>query len=132
MVQNNVLNFMLTPKVLSFGFLGLILIGIYFMPPQGLLNNDFGFCLHREILGFDCPGCGMTRAIHFFLHMEFSKALQFNFAVSGLFPFLISQAIYQLTSLRKLKLIQTFMLYLLVVLLTIVYLTRIIDLINVN
>lgn len=132
MVQNSVLNSMFTPKALSFGFLGLILISICFLPPQYLLNNHFGFCLHREILGFDCPGCGMTRAIHFFLHMEFSKALQFNFAVLGLFPFLISQTLCQLTSLGKVKLIQTFTLYLFVALLIIVYLTRIVNLINVN
>ncbi|HLA57014.1 MAG TPA: DUF2752 domain-containing protein [Flavobacterium sp.] len=31
-------------------------------------------CLNKKLFGFDCPGCGMQRALQFIFHGEFMKA----------------------------------------------------------
>jgi hypothetical protein len=35
-------------------------------------------CLFHRWTGFDCPGCGMTRAAHAALHGRLGEALRFN------------------------------------------------------
>ena len=35
-------------------------------------------CLLHRWTGFDCPGCGMTRALHAALHGRWGAALRFN------------------------------------------------------
>lgn len=45
-------------------------------------------CLFRNLAGFECPGCGMTRAILCILHGDFAKAWHFNRAVVVVFPLL--------------------------------------------
>ena len=52
-------------------------------------NRMFGGCLHKLLLGFDCPGCGMTRAIYSFLHLEFLKAIKFNISIVLFIPLIL-------------------------------------------
>jgi len=120
----------LTTKSISLTILGLILALIFLFPPDTLFNDNVGLCLHKKLLGFDCPGCGMTRAIHYFLHLDFLKAANLNYAVFGLFPLLISQTAFQLTDRQELKIIRTLTLYVFIALLTSIYISRIIALIN--
>jgi hypothetical protein len=35
-------------------------------------------CLFHRVTGFDCPGCGMTRAAHAALHGRIGEAFRFN------------------------------------------------------
>ena len=35
-------------------------------------------CLFHRVTGFDCPGCGMTRATHAALHGRIGEAFRFN------------------------------------------------------
>jgi len=123
-------NIALTTKTVSFVVLGLMLLIVHFNAPNILFYNDLGFCIHKKALGVECPGCGMTRAIHFFLHFEFSKAAHFNLAVFGFFSFLISQTAYQFTHSPKLKVIKIVSLYLFLALLTFVYVSRIVGQFN--
>lgn len=120
----------LTTKTISLTILGLVLALIFLVPPETLFNDNVGFCLHKKLLGFDCPGCGMTRAIHSFLHLDFSKAADLNYAVFGLFPLLLTQTAFQLTDRQELKTIRTITLYVFITLLTSIYISRIIALIN--
>lgn len=43
-------------------------------------------CFFRKATGFDCPGCGMTRASHAFLNGRFAEAFRFNPVGMVLFP----------------------------------------------
>ncbi|MFK7850840.1 MAG: DUF2752 domain-containing protein [Akkermansiaceae bacterium] len=43
-------------------------------------------CFFKKTTGFDCPGCGMTRASHAFLNGQFLEALRFNPVGMILFP----------------------------------------------
>jgi len=116
----------LTTKSISLSILGLTLILILLVTPDTLFNDNVGFCLHKKIFGFDCPGCGMTRAIHSVLHLDFLSAADFNYAVFGLFPLLITQTVFQLTDSPELKIIRTIVLYVFIALLSSIYISRII------
>ena len=116
----------LTTKHLSLILLGSALVVIYFIPADVLFGEGEGFCIHKKILGFGCPGCGMTRAIYCFLHLDFYRAAHFNYAVFALFPFLISQTIFQLTYNKLFYFFKKISLYIFLLLLGSIYLSRII------
>lgn len=43
-------------------------------------------CMFKAATGYDCPGCGSTRAAHALLHGRFREAFRFNpmlFAMGG-------------------------------------------------
>ena len=67
------------------------LVGLYFIPHAFLFNNSQTLCIHKRMLGFDCPGCGMTRALYSFLHLDFNTALHLNYGVFALAPLLITE-----------------------------------------
>ena len=60
------------------------LLTVYFLPTEFLFHNPTSFCIHKNLLHFDCPGCGMTRALYSLLHGQFRQALLFNIAVAPL------------------------------------------------
>ncbi len=128
MIRGIILKEMTTQRI-SLLILGLILFFIYEIPIESIFQKEeiTTTCLHKGLLGFGCPGCGMTRAIHSFLHFNFKAAANFNFAIFGLFPLLISQSLYQLSGNKKMKLIQKNTLLLFLFLLSSQYILRIIS-----
>lgn len=38
-------------------------------------------CIFKEILGFKCPGCGMTRALIALIRFDFKAAFEYHFMV---------------------------------------------------
>lgn len=60
------------------------LIVVFFMPINFLFNNPSSYCVHKNLLGFDCPICGMTRSLFSLLHGRFSQAVFLNV---GIVPF---------------------------------------------
>ncbi len=60
------------------------LLTVYYLPTEFLFHNPTSFCIHKNLLHFDCPGCGMTRALHSILHGQFRQAIIFNIAVAPL------------------------------------------------
>ena len=66
-------------------------------------NRMFGFCLHKLFLGFDCPGCGMTRAIYSFFHLEFWRAIKFNISIIGFIPLILFYTLDSFGLLNKSK-----------------------------
>jgi hypothetical protein len=68
-------------------FISLLII-FYFLPNE-LIYNSRSFCIHNYLLGFDCPGCGMTRALFSLFHLNLADSLNYNFAVIPLFLILL-------------------------------------------
>lgn len=50
----------------------LLIIILYSGLPSGTI------CLFHIITGFDCPGCGMTRAFHAMLQLDVVRAFRYN------------------------------------------------------
>ncbi len=62
-----------------------VLILLLFILPESLFNDpDRTFCLHRKLLGIQCPLCGMTRACYDMVHLRIVHALKYNAAVAFL------------------------------------------------
>ncbi|RVU24101.1 DUF2752 domain-containing protein [Sandaracinomonas limnophila] len=41
-------------------------------------EQDFSFCLFKNIFGFNCYGCGFLRGFSAFLHLKFDKMFELN------------------------------------------------------
>lgn len=66
----------------------ILLIVIYFYSERG--GNALSFkCIHKSILGFECPLCGSTRATAEILHFNFSAAWHLNPAIFSLIIFFL-------------------------------------------
>lgn len=55
---------------------GLFVIAL--APDNSLFNDTHSVCIHYHLFGFQCPLCGMTRAIHQLLHLKLDSAIQYN------------------------------------------------------
>ena len=62
-------------------------IAVYLIPRHAILGGR-SICLFDNLLGIECWGCGITRAIWCFMHLEFGLAWQYNKLVIIVFPLL--------------------------------------------
>ena len=64
-------------------------------------------CLNKQLLGLDCPGCGLQRSVDLLLHGEFLAAFQMYPAIYPiliLLSFLITSSFVQFKYSRQIKL----------------------------
>jgi hypothetical protein len=81
-------------------------IVLFFIPHDFLFDTSTPpLCIHKRLFGFDCPGCGMTRAMYSFLHLQFYQALKFNPAVILVIAVLIIEIILTFNYYSKLILL---------------------------
>lgn len=105
------------------------LTALYYLPEKYFSGglNDYSYCLHKQIFGFGCPGCGLTRATYYLIHLKPFYALTLNASVVFVIPTAFSEIVYQLKNTewsRKLRFV-TYLVFCLSLLC--VYLTRIIN-----
>lgn len=68
----------------------LVMAGIiYFVFDPTKTNLPFPKCPMKFITGYDCPSCGVQRAMHCLLHGEFLNALHYNYFMIFSIPLLI-------------------------------------------
>lgn len=76
--------------------LSVIIIAIYMLknyhPEESAL---FPRCPSKYITGFDCPGCGLQRAIHSLLNGNLSNAFNYNQLFFILIPYGIAVGIFE-------------------------------------
>ena len=47
-------------------------------------------CPTKILLGINCPGCGLQRAVHAFLHGHIREAIKYNLFFVVVFPYLLA------------------------------------------
>ena len=57
---------------------GILAVMVFFSAPAEIPLVKFYACPFHKLTGYDCPGCGMTRACMAILHGDFLLSLQFN------------------------------------------------------
>lgn len=78
--------------ILLSGVLAFVGLYVYYsFNPE--ISKFFPQCPFHYLTGFDCPGCGSQRAIHYLLHFEIKKAFYRNPLFVLSIPYLIT-AIY--------------------------------------
>lgn len=50
-------------------------------------------CPFKLLTGLSCPGCGIQRAIHAFLHGKFTEAISYNYYLVYSLPYAASFAV---------------------------------------
>jgi hypothetical protein len=59
---------------------------LFFADPRG--HSFFPPCLFHQVTGWNCPGCGATRATHDLLHGQFVRAFRDNALLVAALPLL--------------------------------------------
>lgn len=67
-------------------FAGILVVAAFFSSPEDIPLAKFYDCPFNKLTGYDCPGCGMTRACIAILHGDFLQSLLLN---AGGFIFVI-------------------------------------------
>jgi len=72
-------------------WLGLAAISVFlfFFDPAGPANQFFPKCPFRLVTGWQCPGCGSTRACYHLLHLDLVGAFKLNPLMMLTLPFII-------------------------------------------
>lgn len=71
----------------KFYFSGLLLIPLVLLVlPADFFDTGRAICLSVILFGKTCYGCGITRAVHHLIHLEFLEAYNFNKLVVIVFP----------------------------------------------
>ena len=73
---------------LVFGFLAVGMVVVAALVPPTALDRLPALCLFRNLAGWECPGCGMTRAVLSLLRGDLATALHYNRMVVLVFPLL--------------------------------------------
>lgn len=63
---------------------------LFFFDP--MTSAFYPRCPSKLLTGYDCPGCGTTRALHALVHLDFGAALRYNAALFVLGPLLLLYA----------------------------------------
>ena len=120
-------HFKINSKTITTSILIVGLIGLFFIPRDFLFNESPTLCIYKRLFGFDCPGCGMTRALYSFMHLDLKSAIHLNFSVLVLFPLLITEISLGLHYNKKLFKIRTGLSYFFCLTLLIIYILKIIN-----
>ena len=74
------------------GYLG---ISLFWAIPESWMFAGNTICIFKNLLGLECVGCGMTRALYTLSHGDILKALNFNRLVIIIAPLLFYMLIIQ-------------------------------------
>ena len=58
--------------------IGVLLLIFVLIPREIVFDKTHLVCIHYYLLGFQCPLCGMTRAVYEFIHFRFQSAINYN------------------------------------------------------
>ena len=76
-------------QLIRLSVLIVLVLVVALMPDEILFDETHVVCIHYYLLGFQCPLCGMTRAVHEFTHLQFASAINYNVVVALLPLYLI-------------------------------------------
>jgi len=62
---------------------------LWLLPSDFFDNSVLTLCPSKLFFDFECYGCGISRAVMHFHHLEFDEAVYFNPLVLGVYPFLV-------------------------------------------
>ena len=73
-------------QVIRLIMLLILLVAVSLIPHNILFDQANSVCVHHHLFGFQCPLCGMTRAVHQAVHLQIGSAIHYNMVIV-LLPF---------------------------------------------
>lgn len=70
------------------------LVFLYYHDPN-LPNSPTPDCLFRKITSLQCPGCGTTRAVYAFLHLNIKEGFSQNIYAAVLMPIVLLSLVFR-------------------------------------
>lgn len=101
---------------------------LFYLLPDSIFDSQLtssSYCIHQQLFGFACPGCGITRATYFLMHGSFSNAFVLNSAVVFVIPILIVEVIHCIYKYDAIFKVKYFLYFSFCIGLFIVYINRI-------
>ncbi|MFC5576773.1 DUF2752 domain-containing protein [Lysobacter niabensis] len=79
--------------------LAVVALGVWLLRTfdPGAAGSLFPSCVFHDLTGWDCPGCGITRALHALVHFDLWRALAMNAFLVLSLPLLAAMAVHGLT-----------------------------------
>ena len=65
---------------------GAVFCALWLIPLGWVLEDRVPLCLFRNVLGWECWGCGMTRAFFSLIHGHWEQAIRYNWRCVIVFP----------------------------------------------
>jgi len=93
----NSLRILYTVRISVFVFV-LVFLSII---PFEIIEDGPAICVFKNLLGIECPGCGMTRAFSCIMHGDLIAAVSYNRLVIIVFPLFCLVLICDITSILK-------------------------------
>ncbi len=76
--------------------------------PADFFDTGQSICLSKILFNIECLGCGMTRAVMHFHHLEFNEAIFYNTGVVAVFPALVVVwAVWVIKAARRLGILKS-------------------------
>lgn len=88
---NNKLNSKKINRIFMFLCINILLLILLYNLP---METNHSLCIYKNITGKDCFNCGMTRAFLSILHLNFKRAIEYNWRVVIVFPYTVIMYIY--------------------------------------
>ena len=63
-------------RAIILGLIVLLIVFMYFMPETWVHKKPF--CIYYNLIGKQCPFCGMTRSVYYLSHLNLSVAINYN------------------------------------------------------
>ena len=94
-------------KYVVWGIGGLLLIGIYYLidPSDSYLMPK---CPFHLLTGYDCPACGIQRALYYSLHGDWGTAIRYNYFLILSILYFIAVAITTFVHNREMDVIKKY------------------------
>ena len=94
-------------KYVVWGIGGLLLIGIYYLidPSNSYLMPK---CPFHLLTGYDCPACGIQRALYYSLHGDWGTAIRYNYFLILSILYFIAVAITTFVHNREMDVIKKY------------------------
>ncbi len=84
------------------GYLLVALLSVFSLTllilPADYFDTGSPMCVSVLLLGKECYGCGMTRAVQHLIHFDFESAYHFNKLSFVVFPLLVGMILWELWS----------------------------------
>ena len=122
---NSISKIVKSDRIITIAVICLLSCLIFFLSDSGgnLLKLN---CIHKTLLGVDCPLCGSTRATYELMHFHFGNTWNLNPAIFSVAVFFVFEII-NIALKFKLEVYRRYLIWVIIISFAIVYIQRIIE-----